>query len=277
MFTSTLILAGLLAVADNGLFSALDTNQDGKVTENEVNASQKSWFTRALRVADADEDGSLSAAELAQALQDPEPREMPRGRGRSRGPGGRQMDPARLDRNNDGVITLDEVPGPGKKRFEMLLERTGRDSVPVEQLARIMGRARRDEMERDGKPMIRSRDAEMKQQSKKKGRQKGQQNKDGDRKGKGQRPDSGQDAKRNKSDRPQRDGQSGNRSPLFDRFDRNGDGAISRLEAPQRLRTMFDRLDTNNDGKITRNELPRNPPGRGNQQRPGRPRKKKPQ
>jgi Ca2+-binding EF-hand superfamily protein len=38
-------------------------------------------------------------------------------------------------------------------------------------------------------------------------------------------------------------------------MDRDKDGAISKDEAPDRLKQNFDRIDSNNDGKVTLDEL----------------------
>jgi len=40
----------------------------------------------------------------------------------------------------------------------------------------------------------------------------------------------------------------------FDRWDRNGDGKLTRDELPERIRGAFDRADANSDGFITRKE-----------------------
>ncbi len=42
------------------LFGLLDQNQDGKITADEIPESQLSFFRRALRVADRNEDGKLT-------------------------------------------------------------------------------------------------------------------------------------------------------------------------------------------------------------------------
>jgi Ca2+-binding EF-hand superfamily protein len=44
-------------------------------------------------------------------------------------------------------------------------------------------------------------------------------------------------------------------------FDKNGDGLISREEAPNRLKDAFELLDRNKDGQLDSNELA-NLPGR---------------
>jgi Ca2+-binding EF-hand superfamily protein len=42
---------------------------------------------------------------------------------------------------------------------------------------------------------------------------------------------------------------------IMTRFDKDGDGALSKEEAPERMAALFDRLDTNGDGKLTAEEL----------------------
>ena len=46
----------------------------------------------------------------------------------------------------------------------------------------------------------------------------------------------------------------GRRSMDLSRFDKDGDGAISKEEAPSFMKSFFDRLDTNKDGKIDKSE-----------------------
>ncbi|MCA9081506.1 MAG: EF-hand domain-containing protein [Planctomycetaceae bacterium] len=57
-------------------------------------------------------------------------------------------------------------------------------------------------------------------------------------------------------DRPRPDGERPRDNPgaFFDRADQDGDGKITREEAPERLRENFDRVDKNGDGAITRDE-----------------------
>jgi len=44
---------------------------------------------------------------------------------------------------------------------------------------------------------------------------------------------------------------------VFDRWDANGDGEVTRDEMPERARMLFARLDRNGDGRLTRDELQR--------------------
>ena len=142
MNSSVLLLAVSLmsaeSVSSTDLFARLDRNQDGRVTRDELNASQLPFFKRALRVADRNEDGALDAAEFAKAVSDPKPIELPGANAAARIG---SFDFKTLDRNGDGSISLDEVPDPMKERFEQLLDRIGQKSVPVD---RIQGYLRGD-------------------------------------------------------------------------------------------------------------------------------------
>jgi Ca2+-binding EF-hand superfamily protein len=234
MIVTTVALAGLLSMAvasdpSPELFGVLDANQDGLIASSEVTGSQRIWFTRALRVADTDGDERLTQKELDRALTDPEPRSAPAGRfgGRRRPP-----NPQQLDRNNDGMITVDEVPGRGKQRFQEMLTRTGQDSISVDNMTRMMGRERGSRSQ--GLKSSDRKAAEMKDSGEKEAdKRPGRQRKGNQKTGQGQ---------------PRR-------SRLFDRFDKNKDGRMTRDESPERLRSSFDRLDTNGDGVLTPPEL----------------------
>ena len=67
-----------------------------------------------------------------------------------------------------------------------------------------------------------------------------------------------------KAPSPERSSSTGNRADdappdmaarLIRRGDRDGDGALSREESPDRLKAAFDRVDANRDGKLSREEL----------------------
>ena len=141
-----LLLAALSAVSGDttasvGLFAKLDRNADASVTDDELNESQRRFFQRALRVADRNEDGALSEAELAVAVADPKPFELPAiGMGGGGGKGGRPngANLKALDRNNDGEISLEEVPPALKQRFEDALDTAGRKSLPIADVQRYL-------------------------------------------------------------------------------------------------------------------------------------------
>jgi Ca2+-binding EF-hand superfamily protein len=133
MFVATLLMttAATVAAEDSSLFAQLDKNKDGKVTSDEVSSSQQTFFRRALRVADRNEDGALNPTELAAATTDVRPLELP---GTNVSDRMANFDPKTLDRNSDGMITAEEVPAPLKDRFQTILDRIGKDSIAVDQL-----------------------------------------------------------------------------------------------------------------------------------------------
>lgn len=160
-----LLLAALSAVSGDttasvGLFAKLDRNADASVTDDELNESQRRFFQRALRVADRNEDGALSEAELAVAVADPKPFELPAiGMGGGGGMGGRPngANLKALDRNNDGEISLEEVPPALKQRFEDALDTAGRKSLPIADVQRYLS-GDRSEKSADDNTMMESTD-----------------------------------------------------------------------------------------------------------------------
>jgi Ca2+-binding EF-hand superfamily protein len=291
-------IAGLLALADSDesgtqLFSALDKNQDGMIDGSEIAKSQQTWFARAIRVADADGNERLDPAELNAALTDPKPRS---GVSNKR-PRGQRLDARKLDRNNDGRITINEVPAAARERFEKLLNRTGKDSIAVDAMSKLMrpsGSQNRQRQTRQGKhdnkkPNISERSmkrrpgADDNNAMQNRPRQIFQQldsNSDGkitrrearksprfikrfDRNNDGtvellelRNPNqSGERGrKRTTPDGRKKSGQDERARP-FDRFDKNGDGFISRNETPDRSKGKFNQIDSNGDGKLSRQEM----------------------
>jgi collagen type III alpha len=56
-------------------------------------------------------------------------------------------------------------------------------------------------------------------------------------------------------DRPAGGPGGGNLAERLKSFDANGDGKISKDEAPERIQALFDRLDSNGDGQLDQEEL----------------------
>lgn len=118
------------------LFVRLDADQDGTVAGDEIGPEQRRLFDRLVRRGDADGDGKLSSAEWEQALT-PDRREasgIERVR-RDRAPNRakRLAMLARLDRNQDGNLSADEIPDRLKER----LTRQGLDvshGIPLQKI-----------------------------------------------------------------------------------------------------------------------------------------------
>jgi len=111
----------------------------------------------------------------------------------------------RLDANNDGQVSRDEVPSEGADRFEMLLDRA--DGNRDDQLSRAEVMAMSGQL------------------------------------------------KNFAANRPAPADLEKNIKRLLKRLDRNGDGKISRQEAPPRMADRFARLDRDNSGQLDRQEL----------------------
>jgi len=123
------LLASILVSADSDvLFQKLDQNKDGLIQSDEISVSARIFFQRAIRVADGNEDGALTREELARAISDPKPATVP-----APGIAGAvgTVDPRTMDRNNNGVISIEEVPAQLKSRFEQRLRQTGQTEIPT--------------------------------------------------------------------------------------------------------------------------------------------------
>ena len=233
------------------LFAKLDKNSDGKVTQSEMTGPQQTMFKRALRVADGNEDGALSKDEFAKAVTDPEPVELP---GANTADRMASFDVSRLDRNGDGNVSLDEVPGPMRDRFEQLLDRIGQESVPVDKVQAYLRSERpgtqpttgkseemmdadKDRMEKDD-PKI-----ELKSKSGKPGADKPSTEKSGARKS----------ADRRKN--PNSPMENASPAAMFKQLDRNSDGRLTGKEIPPRMLENMKAADTDNDGSLSQSEL----------------------
>lgn len=210
------------------LFGKLDQNHDGKITANEIPESQQSFFRRALRVADHNEDGTLSSEELTVALTDPKPVQLPATNLGNRMAG---MDFKQFDKNGDGKLTMDEVPPQGKERFQQLFDRVGQKEIPIDMISRYLAGERptqaadtrktdamkasdRSESMKSDLPEIMSSDARMKPDERAQGLQ-----------------------------------------TLIRQLDKNRDGKLAREELPPRMKEYADRMDSNDDGIIDVKEL----------------------
>lgn len=146
LFAATAIAcnSSLAAQEESDLFKKLDANADGFVSADEVSEEQKSLFDRLIRKADKDSDKNLSKEEFQAGLQPDEAAKQPLGDG----PGGREGRPnpgelfKRLDANQDGKLTKDELP-PGMLEGFARLDADGDGTASQEELGRWIAAAGR--------------------------------------------------------------------------------------------------------------------------------------
>jgi Ca2+-binding EF-hand superfamily protein len=124
---------GDAAGGSGALFDRLDANHDGSLTADEVPADKRPLFERLLRSSDKDRNGSLSREELIDGLKSQRPQRELEDKTNlpAAGPAGLPNPEqlfARLDANNDGKVTPDEVPEQGRERFEQLLIRADKNN-----------------------------------------------------------------------------------------------------------------------------------------------------
>ncbi len=282
-------LCSPLFAEEGDLFTQLDTNKDGFITDNEVEGSKKALFERLVRVADENGDKKLSKDEFAKGTQKSTEEKPPlAGEPRRPGPGGGGGIPnpkeflSRLDKNGDGKISKDEAPDRMKENFDRLdankdgfigLDEFGRGSAgpggrpggtppgaPVPGGLPPLPVLRALDADNDGELSK----AEIEGASKALAAL----DKNGD--GKLSReeilpnmPAGGIPGRPGAEGRPGQPGQPGapgrpNPEEMLRRLkeaDKNGDGKISKEEAPDRMKENFDRIDANGDGQIDETEL----------------------
>jgi collagen type III alpha len=274
------------------LFQKLDANQDGQLARDEVPEAQRSLYDRLL-ANDKNADGTLSADEFAAGLK-AEPPAPPPGGGRPGGPGGPGGPPPGgpdgifrfLDKNNDGKVTADEVPEERRERFTAeMLPRADKDkdgALTLDEFRAAMPAAppgtpgtpgQPGQPPRPGSPppfgpppggdpLFRALDKDGDGSlSKDEVYGAAEALKTLDKNGDGTlsreevfppRPEFARG--------PGGPGGPGGMNPedIMRRLreaDRDGDGKLSKDEAPERMRENFDRVDTNSDGFVDQQEL----------------------
>lgn len=215
------------ASTSDALFGKLDQNHDGNITAEEIPDSQRSFFKRALRVADRNEDGSLSSAELAVALTDPKPVQLP---GANLGARMAEMDFKQFDKDGDGKLTIDEIPPAGKERFQELLDRVNQKEISIDMIARYMGGER-------PAPATDKKKSDAMKVSDKSGSMKLDQ------------------PEIMSSDAKKPDPRAQGLQTLIRQLDKNRDGRLSKEELPPRMKEFADRMDADGDGIIEAKEL----------------------
>jgi len=232
-----MIFSAPLVVQDSSdqLFNKLDRDGNGLISSSEVKESQQAFFKRALRVADRNEDGLLSAEEFSVAVSDPKPVELPEV---TLGRQAATFDIKRLDRNGDGNLTLEEIPPALKERFQELLSRVGSKSIPIDQ-AQAYLRGERP----PGMPLKKADDKDTPAMKSKTP---------------SDRP--GQPGLKTNPAQKTRPGQGGGEAgntaaAIFKNLDRNSDGKLSESELPDRMRENRKSIDTDNDDFVSRAEF----------------------
>jgi Ca2+-binding EF-hand superfamily protein len=244
------------------LFSQLDKNGDGFITEDEVGDDRKAFFERLLRVADKNKDGKLSKDEFVAGLAAGEAK-RPEGTPGEKRPLGKDFDPEamfnRLDKNGDGKITKDEIP---EERAEFLrrMDTDGDGVITKEEfkagIAKLRsatggapagGRPSVDDvlfraLDTNGDGKLSAEEISRAAESLKKL----------DRNGDGMITRDELVAAAGTAG----GGTAGSGLPeRLKQFDKDGDGKLSRDEAPERLKENFDRFDLNKDGFLDADEL----------------------
>jgi Ca2+-binding EF-hand superfamily protein len=131
--------------APERMFRRLDANRDGKVTLDEVPEPRREGFKRLIARGDKDGDSALSAAEFSAAFGEM-PENPPIGK-RPEGQGDAAALFARLDKNGDGKLTVDETPDERRNLIARMLRRADKDSDQALSLAEFLaGRERPDQV-----------------------------------------------------------------------------------------------------------------------------------
>jgi Ca2+-binding EF-hand superfamily protein len=273
------------------LFKKLDANGDGQVTESEVPEDQQRLFKRLLTNGDKDSNGQLSLAEFLEATKQDRPARAPEGQG---GAGQRSPEEVfqRADANGDGKVNPDEVPEEHRDRLRQMVARadedkdgsltlvefkngwilmmTGGQAGAGSQPSRPEGRAGTQAggyvaplfaaIDTNGDGKLSSDEIAAASESLKK------LDKDGDgivtreevggaampAGGRPGQPTTGRTAQTRAN--PQAGGRP-DPAAMIARNDKDGDGKISKDEAPEWMKQGFDRFDTNGDGKVDADEL----------------------
>jgi len=232
-----------VAAGDNTLFAELDRNNSGAVTRDEVPEEHHRLFARLVRRGDADENGELTADELAKALtpsSDPKPIEQSR---TDSFPGARasRLLLLKLDTNRDSTLTRSEAPQKLRGVFDQISKQVDRNKNKE---------LDRGELARGGRQLARRADAIARRM--------------------------GWDVETELKRIEAKQGEAANRferrieplkalrdpkqaASLFKQLDANGDRRLVVSELPERLQERVGRLlkraDTNRDGGVSQKEF----------------------
>jgi Ca2+-binding EF-hand superfamily protein len=279
------------AQSPEGLFKSLDKNGDGRLAADEVPDAQARFFERLVRIGDKNSDGQLSREEFAAGLTAADrPVANPEMNRPGDGQGAQQFLEMlkRLDANGDGKVSKSEVPEGARERLQPVFDRAGTDEIDLKQMA-----ARMQQFQRPGAggdvprlPILVALDADGDRRiSADEFAKAAEKFRDLDRNGDGfldaqeimggpigfARPEMPADGQPRRPGQPNaRPLDAPNLEQLLTRLDKDGDGALSESEAPERMKERFSEIDKDSDGKLSKDEL-RNAPRPQFRDRPRRP------
>ncbi|MBM4077189.1 MAG: EF-hand domain-containing protein, partial [Planctomycetes bacterium] len=133
-----------------GFFKKLDQDQDGKLTGKDFDENRKAFFERLVKDGDKNADGELTFEEF-QTTNKPE--KKPQGTlGMAPKRPGFSGDPAehfrRLDADQNGKLTKEEMPERMQSRISKIMERMGKTELSQEDFVKIAERMQGKEKNR---------------------------------------------------------------------------------------------------------------------------------
>lgn len=228
------------------MFERMDQNKDGKLSRNELPEFVRE---RLGKIFDDLKKDEISLDEFEKGREKLGP--PPGGAGRP-GFGNPEEGFKRMDANNDGKLTLDEVPEQARPFLGQLFERLGKKELTKDEFVQAAERMRAQAGEGGRRPEGTRPDGERRPEG-------------GDRpRPEGERRPEGGGAPREGDRRPEGPGRGGDGAPRGPRFfqllDADHNGLISRDELA-RAATLMETLDENKDGSLDMRELFGPPPG----------------